>query len=150
MAVLSGPSLNAPASMPKTALIIEDDPKRRADYLALLARQEAGLPTDMEVIFKAEGIYNRGDALIKHGRFGEAEVDLKEALKLDPSVAQYHVALAQAMLKGRGDAGCREARDVVAKALKLNPWHLPAKLLLAQVMDQEGDTRAALKLVEEL
>ena len=129
---------------------ILSDPKRRADYDVLLERQEAGLPTDMEVIFKAEAAFNRGDALIKQGRFTEAEGVIKEALKLDPSVAQYHVALAQALMKGRGPAGLAEARETLDKALALNPEHVAAKLHLALVVEQEGDPKRALKLIDEV
>jgi len=124
------------------------DAKKRADYDVLLERQDAGLPTDMEVIFKAEANFNRGDALIKQGRFGEAEVVLKEALKLDPSVAQYNVALAHAILKARGPAGAAEAKDVLDKALALNPEHLAAKILKSQVLSEEGDFKGAMKLLD--
>ncbi|HEY3445739.1 MAG TPA: response regulator [Myxococcales bacterium] len=126
------------------------DPKRRADYLILLERQEAGLPTDMEVIFKADGAFNRGDALMKQGRFADAEQAFKEALKLDASVAQYHVALAQAVLKGRGASGVAEARDALEKALGLNPEHTGAKLVKASVLEADGDFKGAAKLLEEL
>ncbi len=126
------------------------DPKRRADYLILLERQEAGLPTDMEVIFKAEGAFNRGDALMKQGRIAEAETAFKEALKLDASVAQYHVALAQAILKGRGAAGLAEAREAADKALGLNPEHAGARLAKASVLEAEGDLKGAVKVLEEL
>lgn len=126
------------------------DPKRRADYQVLLERQDAGLPTDMEVIFKAEAAFNRGDALIKQGRFSDAEAALKEALKLDGSVAQYHVALAQAVLKGHGASGLSEALQILDKALQINPEHVAAKLLKADVLEQQGDPRAALKLVDEV
>lgn len=126
------------------------DPKRRADYLVLLERQEAGLPTDVEVIFKAEGAFNRGDALMKQGQFANAETAFKEALKLDGSVAQYHVALAQAILKGRGNSGVAEARESVEKALALNPEHASARMVMANVLEVEGDLKGAVKIVEEL
>jgi cytochrome c-type biogenesis protein CcmH/NrfG len=126
------------------------DPKRREEYTVLLERQEAGLPTDVEVIFKAEGHFNRGDALIKQGRFGDAEGAMKEALKLDPSVAQYHVGLAQAILKGRGAAGAAEARQALDQALALNPEHNAARLLKANALELEGDPKAALKLITDV
>ncbi|MGC4113995.1 MAG: response regulator [Myxococcales bacterium] len=126
------------------------DPKRRADYLILLERQEAGLPTDMEVIFKAEGAFNRGDALMKQGQFANAEIAFKEALKLDASVAQYHVALAQAILKGRGTSGLADAREAIDKALGLNPEHLGAKLVRASVLEADGDLKGAVKMLDDL
>lgn len=126
------------------------DPRRRADYELLLERQEAGLPTSVEVIFKAEAAFDRGDALVKQGRIVDAEMAFKEALKLDPSVAQYHVALAQAILKGRGAVGLPEAHKILSKALALSPENPEARLLMAQVLDQEGDPKAALKLIDEV
>jgi curved DNA-binding protein CbpA len=126
------------------------DSKRRADYLILLERQDAGLPTDVDVIFKAEAAFNRGDALAKQGRFSDAEAAFKEALKLDTSVAQYHVGLAHAILKGRGASGAAEARAVLDKSLALNPEHVAAMLLKAQALELEGDPKAALKLISDV
>ncbi|HCF61819.1 MAG TPA: hypothetical protein DFS52_27960, partial [Myxococcales bacterium] len=126
------------------------DPKRRADYDVLLERQDAGLPTDMEVIFKAEAAFNRADALMKQGRFSDAELAIKEALKLDPSVAQYHVALGQALLKGRGASGAAEAREALDKALASNSELVAAKILKASALELEGNLPAAESLLREV
>ncbi|MGI5861321.1 MAG: DUF4388 domain-containing protein [Myxococcales bacterium] len=126
------------------------DPKRRADYDVLLERKDAGLPTDMEVIFKAEAAYNRADASMKQGRFAEAELAVKEALKLDPGVVQYHVALGQALLKGRGAMGAAEAREALDKALASNPELVAAKILKASAFELEGNLAAAESLLREV
>jgi CheY-like chemotaxis protein/curved DNA-binding protein CbpA len=126
------------------------DPKRRADYDVLLERKDAGLPTDMEVIFKAEAAFNRSDALMKQGRFNEAEAAVREALKLDPSVAQYHVALGQALLKGRGAPAAAEARAAIDKALALSPEAANAKVLKATALGMEGDLKSAEALLREV
>jgi cytochrome c-type biogenesis protein CcmH/NrfG len=85
---------------------------------------------------------------VKQGRFGEAEALFKEALKLDPSVAQYHVALAHALTKARGLSGAAEAKDALDKALALNPEHNAARVLKAQVLTDEGDFKGAMKLLD--
>jgi CheY-like chemotaxis protein len=126
------------------------DPVRRADYEVLLERKDAGLPTDMEIIFKAENAYSRGDALVKQGRLGEAEAAFREALKLDASVAQYHVALGQVLLKGRGATAAAEAREALDKALAINAELPLARTLKAVALDMEGDSKAAEKLLREV
>jgi curved DNA-binding protein CbpA len=126
------------------------DAKRRNEYLILLERQDAGMPTDVDVIFRAEAAFNRGDALSKQGRFSDAEAAFKEALKLDTSVAQYHVGLAHAILKGRGASGAAEAREVLDKSLALNPEHVAAMMLKAHALELEGDSTAALKLLSDV
>lgn len=126
------------------------DPRRRADYDIFLERKEAGLPTDVGVIFQAEAAHARGDALMKQGRFPEAEAAIKEALKLNGSVAQYHAALGQVVLRGRGGSGLNEARASFGKALALNPDFIPAKLGKASVLQLEGKPKAAESLLREI
>ena len=107
------------------------DPKRRAGYLVLLERQHAGPPTGMEVILKTEAAF-------------------KEALKSDPSVSQYHLALAHVVLRGRGASEVAESHEILDKPLGLNPEHQAAKLMMANVLEQEGEPKAALKLIDEV
>jgi curved DNA-binding protein CbpA/CheY-like chemotaxis protein len=126
------------------------DPRLRPEYDVFLERQEAGLPTDVEVIFKAEAAHARGDALMKQGRFTEAEAAVKEALKLDGSVAQYHSALGLALLRGRGASGLADARASFEKALALNPDFIPARLGKASALQLEGELRAAEKLLRDV
>jgi len=126
------------------------DAKRRADYEVFLERKDAGLPTDVEVIFKAEAACGRGEALMGQGRFSDAEGLFREALKLDASVAQYHASLAQALLKGRGAGGVGEAKEALEKALALNPESLHARILKATARGLEGDVKAAEGLLREV
>jgi curved DNA-binding protein CbpA len=126
------------------------DPKKRADYDVLLDRKDKGLPTDLDVIFRAEAAASRADALLKQGRTGDAEAAAKEALKLDASVAQYHVTLGQAILKGRGATSASEARGCFDKALSLNPEFHTAAVYKAMALELEGEPKQAEKLLREV
>jgi cytochrome c-type biogenesis protein CcmH len=87
---------------------------------------------------------------MKQGRFGEAEAAIKEALKLDGSVAQYHSALGLALLRGRGASGLSDARDCFQKALALNPDFIPARLGEALALQLEGELKAAERLLRDV
>ncbi len=126
------------------------DEKRRADYDVLLDRQAKGLPTDVEVIFKAEAAAARGDALMKQGRFADAEGAYKEALKFDASVAQYHAALGLAVLRARGATAASEALASLDKALSLNADFVTARVYKAVVLGQTGNESQAMGLLREV
>lgn len=60
---------------------------------------------------------------------------LREAIRLDPGKAQYHMIYGQALLKQplRTRASDREAADEVCKAARLKPYSKPYRTMCAQL-----------------
>lgn len=80
--------------------------------------------------------------LLHEERFREALVELREAIKKDPSnpYAYYFLGV------GLFEVGELEAaRDAYRATLKLAPTHLGARVALTHVLRQLGDLREALK-----
>jgi len=100
------------------------DANRRADYDVYLDRKAKGLPTDVGAILRAEGVFQRGEALFKAGRWEDAEAQFREAISLNHTEAEFHAYLGMAMFK----RGCKpeEALPHLHKALEA--WQAAAIL----------------------
>src|SRR4051812_13051747 len=66
------------------------DPHRRAEYDIYLDRKAKGLPTDVGAILRAEGLFQKGEALFKAGRWEDAETQFREAIALNDTEAEFH------------------------------------------------------------
>jgi protein O-mannosyl-transferase len=72
-----------------------------------------------------------GWALFRRGRLDEAIAQCREALRLDPNIAETHNNLGQALaLQGRRDEAIVEYRE----ALRLDPHHDEARRLLDEAL----------------
>ena len=69
------------------------DPDRRAEHDVYLDRKAKGLPTDVGAILRAEGVFQRGEALFKAARWEDAEVQFREAISLNHTEAEFHAFL---------------------------------------------------------
>jgi arylsulfatase A-like enzyme/Flp pilus assembly protein TadD len=82
----------------------------------------------------------RADVLARLGRFGEAEVELREAIRSFPGRSQTYASLAVVVaLQGRPR---REVHDILEGMAKSNPGR-ETNLLAAKTLDFLGDKEAA-------
>jgi len=123
------------------------DANRRADYDVYLDRKAKGLPTDVGAILRAEGVFQRGEALFKAGRWEDAEAQFREAISLNHTEAEFHAYLGMAMFK----RGCKpeEALPHLHKALEMDPRLRSGTLFLSQVYEAQGDAERAKSLLRK-
>ena len=79
---------------------------------------------------KANEVYNKGNALLKTGNFQQAAVHYREAISLDPSIADYYVNLSVA-LGQLGDFKGAETAGRKAAQMSPNDWDVWENLALA-------------------
>src|SRR5437763_5808229 len=117
------------------------DANRRAEYDVYLDRKAKGLPTDVGVILRAEGVFQRGEALFKSGRWDDAEAQFREAISLNDTEAEFHAFLGMAMFKRSGKP--EEALPHVQKALKMEPRLQSGAIFLSQLYAAPGGVERA-------
>ena len=117
------------------------DPNRRADYDVYLDRKAKGLPTDVGAILRAEGVFQRGEALFKAGRWEDAETQFREAISLNHSEAEFHAFLGMAMFRRYGKP--EEALQHLEKALEMDPRLRSGTIFLSQIYEAQGDAERA-------
>jgi len=123
------------------------DANRRAEYAVYLDRKAKGLPTDVGVILRAEGVFQRGEALFKSGRWDDAEAQFREAISLNDTEAEFHAFLGMAMFKRSGKP--EEALPHVQKALKMEPRLQSGAIFLSQLYAAQGEVERAKSLLRK-
>jgi len=123
------------------------DANRRAEYDVYLDRKAKGLPTDVGVILRAEGVFQRGEALFKSGRWDDAEAQFREAISLNDTEAEFHAFLGMAMFKRSGKP--EEALPHVQKALKMEPRLQSGAIFLSQLYAAQGEVERAKSLLRK-
>jgi predicted Zn-dependent protease len=96
------------------------DDERRDQYDSQI---QVGKFQDVKASYDAEVLYRKGEVLLKHKRFDEAQQEFKNAVDLSPDEATYIGALAWAIFAGTMDKD-RVVHDVtkqLQKAIALNP-----------------------------
>jgi curved DNA-binding protein CbpA/CheY-like chemotaxis protein len=123
------------------------DANRRAEYDVYLDRKAKGLPTDVGVILRAEGVFQRGEVLFKSGRWEDAEAQFREAISLNHAEAEFHAFLGMAMFKRSGKP--EEALPHVHKALEMDPRLHSGTIFLSQIYEAQGDVERAKSLLRK-
>lgn len=123
-------------------------PKKRADYDIFLDRKSKGLPTDVGAILRAESIFQRGEALLKAGRWDDAEAAFREALALNHAEAEFHAYLGLSVARGKKKPEL--GLDHVAHALELDPRSKMAQLFRGILKHEAGETDEAKKILRKL
>jgi len=123
------------------------DANRRAEYDVYLDRKAQGLPTDVGAILRAEGVFQRGEALFKAGRWEEAEAQFREAISLNHAEAEFHAFLGMAMFRRNGKPF--EAIAHVEKALRMDPRLRSGTIFLSQIHESQGDAERARSLLRK-
>ena len=123
------------------------DPHRRAEYDIYLDRKAKGLPTDVGAILRAEGLFQKGEALFKAGRWEDAEAQFREAIALNDSEAEFHAYLGMAMFKRSGNPqqGIQEAE----KALEMEPRLRSGTIFLSLMYEAQGEGERAKSLLRK-
>jgi tetratricopeptide (TPR) repeat protein len=89
----------------------------------------------------------RGEQYAKDGRHGEAIIEFKNVLQLDPNAAGAHWDLAQSYLATKK---IREGYWELHEAARLDPKNLDAKLQYGDLSRLGGETEEALKQADEV
>jgi curved DNA-binding protein CbpA/CheY-like chemotaxis protein len=123
------------------------DANRRAEYDVYLDRKAKGLPTDVGAILRAEGVFKRGEALFKSGRWEESEAQFREAISLNRTEAEFHAFLGMAMFKRSGKP--EEALPHLQKALEMEPRLHTGTIFLSQIYAAQGEVERAKSLLRK-
>lgn len=123
------------------------DKNRRADYDIYLDRKAKGLPTDVGAILRAEGLFQKGEAFFKAGRWEDAEAQFREAIALNHAEAEFHAYLGMAMFRRTGKA--EAAIEPLRKSLQIDARLRSGALFLAQVLDAQGEVEQAQALLRK-
>ena len=123
------------------------DKEKKAEYDVFLDRKKKGLPTDVAAILRAEGLFQKGEALFKLGRYEDAEVQFREAIALNNSEAEFHAYLGMAIYKRTGKP--HDGLQHVEKALELDARLHSANLFGAQMLDASGNPDGARNLLRK-
>jgi curved DNA-binding protein CbpA/CheY-like chemotaxis protein len=120
---------------------------RRTEYNVYLDRKAKGLSTDVGAILRAEGVFQRGEALFKAGRWQDAEAQFREAISLNDAEAEFHAFLGMAMFRRNGKPN--EAVQHVEKALKMDPRLRSGTIFLSQIYEAQGEAERARSLLRK-
>jgi cytochrome c-type biogenesis protein CcmH len=92
-----------------------------------------------------EGWRTLGWSYFSMDHFTESTVAYGRAIELNPKVAAYHSARAEALVKAENGVMTEDAKTDVAEALKLDPKDARARYLDGLARQQAGDKAGALK-----
>lgn len=95
---------------------------------------------------RAEAAYHKGDAKLAEGDFVGAAAELKEAVRIDPSLVAAHHALGEAYL---GLVRAPEAEAQFRQAISLEPKKYLSWMGLGQALWREGRLDAAAKAAKK-
>ena len=123
------------------------DPHRRAEYDIYLDRKAKGLPTDVGAIMRAEGLFQKGEALFKAGRWEDAEAQFREAIALNDSEAEFHAYLGMAMFKRSGNP--QQGIQAAEKALEMEPKLRSGTIFLSLMYEAQGEGERAKSLLRK-
>lgn len=117
--------------------------EKRSDYDFVLERKAKGLPTDVNVILEAEGLFVKGKSLVRRGQAANAEPLLRKAVEMNPGEAEFWSYCGFAIYSANGKAGLAEAQEKLKKALEMNPKLDSAYEFMGKIARVEGDAAAA-------
>ena len=128
--------------MARTRLIVAYRALRRPDEgRKIIDRILEKNPKDVE------GLLQRAEMYVEAGKYLDAETDLNQVLHFKPDAAEVHYALAQ-LHKLR--VSPLKQRAELYEALRLNPYLLPARVELVELLlTMTSGAKAALDLVED-
>lgn len=139
------------AGVEANRVLSNEEEKKNYDYVE--QRKAEGLPTDVETIFQAEGLFKRGQTLIRRGKAAAAEAPLREAVSLNKGEAEFWAYFGFAVFAAHGSDKRKEALDAINKALSMNDKMDSAHEFLGRIariegriMDAEQELKKALQL----
>jgi tetratricopeptide (TPR) repeat protein len=93
-----------------------------------------------------DALLQRGEMYLKAGKYAEAESDLNQVGRLQPSAPEVHYILAK-LHSARGEEA--SYRQELTKALELNAYLVPVRLELAQALLATQNAQAALDVLNQ-
>ncbi len=121
------------------------DPQQRADYDDLLDRAKQGLPTDVNVVLEAEGLFRKAQIFVRRGQADAAEPVLAQAIALNKGEAEFYAYHGYALFAAKGASAAAEAIAEINKALAMNPKLDSAYEFLGKITRVEGKLDLAVK-----
>lgn len=110
-------AINAKINEAKETLL---DEKKKETYLFVLDRTRKGLPTDVEVILKAEDNYKKAELCIEQSKFQMALPLLEEAVQLNKGEGDFWIALALCQVAVRGNEAYEQAMANLKTAVEID------------------------------
>jgi tetratricopeptide (TPR) repeat protein len=104
---------------------------------------------DASLVFKERGenYYQQARRAFTQGDYHKTVALMEEAVRLDPSRADYHGLIAQAMAKN--PKWRKDAEEHFQAALKINPFDIDCLVGLGEIYEAAGMTTRASKLYSE-
>ncbi|HET6346634.1 MAG TPA: DnaJ domain-containing protein [Myxococcota bacterium] len=121
------------------------NPEERKTYDWILERQAQGLPTDPKVVMEAEGLFRRGETLVRRGQVAQAEPILKQALTLNKGEAEYWAYHGFALYVTKGAQALAEARAELQKCIAMSEKLDAPHEFLGRIAHSEGEHATAKK-----
>ncbi len=123
---------NAEYGLELAAVYILDEKYEEA--LKAYDEVERSLGVDEDLVHQKQRIY------LKLDKPSKAIDEAQKLINAEPTEAQYIVELAQLLIMAKRP---KEAKEQLEKALKINPDQGDARMMLAEIYRQNGDTQAA-------
>jgi curved DNA-binding protein CbpA len=117
----------------KAYKVLGDDQERK-QYDKSQAKSD--VPDQKNLQQRADLNYNRAVALFKRGKYDDARILLKEAVRLNSKKGSFYLLLA--MSESKLSQYRREAEEDFLKAIKLEPWNVDSYVGLGLMYKQEG------------
>lgn len=130
---------NAEYGLELAAVYILDEKYEEA--LKAYDEVERSLGVDEDLIHQKQRIY------LKLDKPNKAIDEAQKLINAEPTEAQYVVELAQLLMMNKKN---KEAKEQLEKALKLNPDQGDARMMLAEIYRQGGDSEAADKQMGQM
>ncbi|MEE8409887.1 MAG: DnaJ domain-containing protein [Myxococcota bacterium] len=114
------------------------DAKERKSYDFILDRKAKGLPTDVNIILEADGLFRRAQGMVRRGQAAGAEPLLRQAVEMNKGEAEFWVYFGFAVYSAKGKEGLEEARQAISKGLEMNEKLDCAHEFLGRIAHVEG------------
>lgn len=130
-------------------------PEDRANYDASLALAEAGVPTDVRVIFQADEAFRAGKRLVEQGRFAPAVEQLERACEVNASEPDHWAYLQWARFgalptdsEGKPEAvgKVKKIRDALQLLVDENEHCESARVFLGNIFRVEDEPEKARRM----
>ena len=143
-----------------TAFAILSDPKRRAEYTAVLSRggsaaikaEAAKAEDSLQKVIDSEEAFRKGEMLLRRDQIEAAIRELARAVQLNPDEADYQATLAWAKFCGAPDkmAASVPTRKLLERAMQQSPLAVTPKFYLGRVERMLGRDQDALRYFREV
>ncbi len=121
------------------------DPQARGDYDVALDRAKAGLPTDVNVMLEAEGLFRKSQMFVRRGQAAAAEPVLAQAIAMNKGEPEFYAYHGYALFAAKGTSAAAEAIAELNKSLEMNPKLDSAYEFLGKIARVEGKLDQAVK-----